>query len=161
MAFFDKMENYDRLLYKAVNSVNPLMVFCNLTADSYQIISYSKNVLNDSLAYSGKYTSLITEIFKSIENKDYSALFSATFNREKVLSSLEYSDSLVFLQFPYKFNNGKEQWIMLQLIFVGSENSNDVEAILLGRNIKKRKMPKSGLKIFLECSPVSIPMSIL
>ncbi|MBQ4378215.1 MAG: response regulator [Treponema sp.] len=152
MAFFDKMENYDRLLYKAVNSVNPLMVFCNLTADSYQIISYSKNVLNDSLAYSGKYTSLITEIFKSIENKDYSALFSATFNREKVLSSLEYSDSLVFLQFPYKFNNGKEQWIMLQLIFVGSENSNDVEAILLGRNIdedKKKKDAEKRTKDFL------------
>ncbi|WP_296333270.1 hypothetical protein, partial [uncultured Treponema sp.] len=71
MAFFDKMENYDRILSKAVGSVNPLMIFCNLTSDSYQIISYSKNVINDSLAYSGRFESLITEIQRAVYNADY------------------------------------------------------------------------------------------
>ena len=98
MAFFDKMENYDRLLSKAVNSVNPLMVFCNLSADSYQIISYSKNVLDDSLSYSGRFSTFTLEILKSIFNKDYAALFSANFNREKILDRIKDNDSPITLQ---------------------------------------------------------------
>ena len=136
MAFFDKIENYDRLLSKAVNSVNPLMVFCNITSDSYQILSYSKNVLNDSLAYSGKFSTLTTEILKSIINEDYAPLFSANFNREKILERIKDNDSPIMLQFPYHLKEKNEQWIELQMIFVGSDSSsNDVEAIILGKNI--------------------------
>ena len=57
MAFFDKMENYDRLLSKAVNNIHPLMVFCNLSNNFYQIISYSNTVLKDSIAYTGDFDS--------------------------------------------------------------------------------------------------------
>ncbi len=147
MAFFDKMENYDRLLSKAVNSVNPLMVFCNLSADSYQIISYSKNVLDDSLSYSGRFSTFTLEILKSIINKDYAALFSANFNREKILDRIKDNDSPITLQFPYYLKEKKEQWIELQMIFVGSDSSsNDVEAIILGKNIDEEKRKEGESK---------------
>ena len=148
MAFFDKMENYDRILSKAVGSVNPLMIFCNLSSDSYQIISYSKNVINDSLAYSGRFESLITEIQRAVYNADYKNLVAANFNRGKLLERIKDNDSPVTLQFPYNFSAGGEQWIELQLIFVGSDSSlsNDAEAIILGKNINDEKSKENEKK---------------
>ncbi|MDY6397922.1 MAG: ATP-binding protein [Treponema sp.] len=152
MAFFDKMENYDRLLSKAVNNIHPLMVFCNLSNNFYQIISYSNTVLKDSIAYTGDFDSFILTIKESIINKDYSNLFTASFNRQKILERVVDNDSAITLQFPYLFSEGKEQWIELQMIFVGAEQDN-VQAIMLGKNIddeirKKRETKRN--KNFLE-----------
>ncbi len=148
MAFFDKIENYDRLLSKAVNTLNPLMVFCNISSDLYQIISYSKNVIRDSIAYSGKFSSLVSEVLASIKNTDYAALFSANFTREKILSRIGFNDSPLVLQFPYALTDENEQWIELQMIFVGgdSSSSGETEAILLGKNINKEKLKEEEQK---------------
>lgn len=145
MAFFDKIENYDRLLSKAVNNIHPLMIFCNLSNDFYQIISYSDTVLNDSLAYSGKFEDFIAHTKESIKNTDYANLFAAKFNRTKLLSLAHDNDFPIELQFPYTLSNEKEQWIELQLIFVGSDSS-DVQAILLGKNIDEEKRTENESK---------------
>lgn len=138
MAFFDQMSNYDRLLSKAVSSINPLMVFCNLSNNFYQIISYSNTVLNDSMAYTGSFDSFFNSIKSSVKNQDYANLFQASFLRTKLLERVEDNDSPVTLQFPYSFSEKTEQWIKLQLIFVGSEKDN-VQAIILGKNIDEEK----------------------
>lgn len=138
MAFFDQMSNYDRLLSKAVNNINPLMVFCNLSNNFYQIISYSNKVINDSIAYTGDYDSFLTATKASIKNKDYLNLFSATFTRQNLLEKVQYNDSAITLQFPYAISDAEEQWIELQMIFVTSEYNN-VQAIILGKNINEEK----------------------
>ena len=142
MAFFDQTSNYDRLLSKAVNHINPLMVFCNLSNDFYQIITYSRSVLNDSIAFTGKFTTFVTNVIESIQNKDYAYLFSANFNREKLIRQHEYSMGPIALQFPYILAGGTEQWVELQLIFVTTEENN-VQAIILGRNINEAKQKEA------------------
>ena len=149
------MQNYEKLLSRAVNNLHPLMIFCNLSANSYQIISYSKDVINDSIPYVGTFDSLTGEILKSIQNSDYANLFSAHFNREKLLERAGENDSPEILNFPYTFSQkGQEQWIELQLIFVSSEsakegengNSNSIEAILLGKNIDEERRKETESK---------------
>lgn len=138
MAFFDKMENYDRLLSKAMNNIHPLMVFCNLTNNFYQIISYSNTVLTDSIAYTGNFDSFLTTTKACIKNKDYLNLFTANFTRQKLLERVVDNDSPITLQFPYAFSETEEQWIELQLIFVTAEYNN-IQAIILGKNINEEK----------------------
>ena len=152
MAFFDQISNYDRLLSKAVNNIHPLMVFCNLSNNFYQIISYSKKVLNDFIPFSGSYDSFLRAVLDSIQNKDYANLFSANYNCIKLLERIKDNDSPVTLQFPYSFVNGEEQWIELQMIFVGTELDN-AQAIILGKNIdeeKRNEMESKRNKNFLE-----------
>ena len=129
MAFFDQNNNYDRLLSKAVNNIHPLMIFCNLSANFYQIISYSNTVLNDSIKFTGKFDDLISEIKSSISNKDYEHLFVAKFNRQKFLERVgEGDNSPIDFQFPYFFTSKNslysknEEWIDLRGIIVGQES---------------------------------------
>lgn len=152
MAFFDQTSNYDKLLSKAVSSIHPLMIFCNLSNDFYQIISYSNTVLKDSIAYTGSFESFLGTIKASILNKDYANLFAASFNRQKILERIKDNNSPITLQFPYDFTESHEQWIELQLIFVGSEQDN-VQAIILGKNINEEELnekEKKRNKNFLE-----------
>ncbi|MBQ8014217.1 MAG: response regulator [Treponema sp.] len=138
MAFFNQTEDYDRLLTKAVNNIHPLMVFCNLTNDFYQIISYSNTVLKDSIAYTGSFDSFLNITKASIKNRDYANLFSATFNRQKVIERVKDNDSEIKLQFPYFLSDSGEQWIELQMIFV-SNDANGIQAIILGKNIDEER----------------------
>ena len=138
MAFFNQTEDYDKLLTKAVNNIHPLMIFCNLSNNFYQIISYSDSVLSSSIAYTGTFESFVAQIKSEIKNKDYANLFSAKFNRNKLLDIVHENDSTIELQFPYTFNSVKEQWIELQFIFVGKD-SNNIQAIILGKNIDEEK----------------------
>ena len=139
MAFFDQTGNYDKLLSKAVNNLHPLMMFCNLSTNFYQIISYSNTVLNDSLEYSGKFDDFVQSTKNSIKNKDYANLFSAKFNRQKLLErGDEGINSPIMLQFPYCFSDKSEQWIELQIIFIVSD-SKSVQAVILGKNIDEEK----------------------
>ena len=151
MAFFNT-SNYDRLLSKAVNNIHPLMVFCNLSNNFYQIISYSNTVLPDSIPYTADFDSFVSTVKASISNQDYLNLFTASFNRKKILERVQDNDSPIILQFPYLFSNEEEQWIELQMVFVGSEQNN-VQAILLGNNINdeiKKKQESKRNRNFLE-----------
>ncbi|MCR4822407.1 MAG: response regulator [Treponema sp.] len=138
MANFDNFENYEKLLSKAVNNIHPLMIFCNLSNDFYQIISYSDTVLNNSLEYSGSFDTFISNTKQFIQNKDYANLFLAKFSRYRLLQRVKDNDNAQELQFPYLFTNQAEQWIFLQLIFVSTEENN-VQAIILGKNIDEEK----------------------
>lgn len=145
MAFFDQTSNYDKLLSKAVSSLHPLMIFCNLSNDFYQIISYSNTVLKDSIAYTGSFESFLSSIKSSILNKDYANLFAASFSRQKILERIKDNNSPILLQFPYAFTETHEQWIELQMIFVGSEQ-NDIQAIILGKNINEEALKEKESK---------------
>ena len=138
MAFFDQTNDYDKLLSKAVSSIHPLMMFCKLSSNFYQIISYSRKVISNSTAYTGNFDSFIKNTAASINNADYKNLFLATFNRQKLLERIKDNDLPIELQFPYTFNDKKEQWIELQVIFIAN-NSDDIQAILLGKNIDEEK----------------------
>lgn len=140
MAFFDQMSNYDRLLSRAVNNIHPLMIFCNLSNNFYQVISYSNSVLNDSIAYSGNFDDLISITKESIKNTDYANLFFANFSRQHLLERASDNDSQIELHFPYSLRDS-EQWVELQGIFVCSESSN-VQLIILGKNINEEKRRK-------------------
>lgn len=151
MAFFNT-SNYDRLLSKAVNNIHPFMVFCNLSNNFYQIISYSNTVLPDSIPYTSDFDSFVSTVRTSISNQDYLNLFTASFNRKKILERVQDNDSPITLQFPYLLSETEEQWIELQMIFVGSE-PNNVQAILLGKNINdeiKKKQESKRNRNFLE-----------
>ena len=145
MAFFDHTSDYDKLLTKAVNNIHPLMIFCNLSNNFYQIISYSDSVINNSLPYTGNFENLISSIKESIQNKDYSNLFLARFSRQRLLDRVSDNDSTDILQFPYYLVNKNEQWIELQIIFVNTEENN-IQAIILGKNIDEERRKQNELK---------------
>jgi len=128
-----ELDEYAKLLVRAMGKIHPVLFYCNLTQNYYQEIEV-KDSDNLSASNKGSYDDLLFAFSQSIPNGKKMDSFLSAFNRTKLLKLAETKDETPAFRHPYFEPNGKSHWVETRALFLKSR-SGDVLSILLSKNI--------------------------
>lgn len=120
------------LLLGAVFRKYPLVIFANLTRNSFYMMAY-ENFTSTSCPSTGVFDELIVHGTSSMHPDDQQA-FAETFNRENLLKAYKEGKTTISLTTRQKGDDGIYRKVETVDYFVKSESSNDVLTITLCEN---------------------------
>lgn len=118
----------NRLLYAAIRTAYPLIMFLNLTRDSYHC--FAEEQTGYPFPKEGTYTGLIADSIPEIY-PSYREDYAAMFGREEVLGRFASGDREVYMEIRQRGIDGLYHWLSVHIIFVENPFNNDVVAIEL------------------------------
>lgn len=121
------------ILYAAVSNIYPLIIYSNLTKNTYSILEHDRSTTTRAAA-SGEYDELIREGLASIPNAVHRSQFSRMFSRENVLRAYENGKKELRLRHLQTGDDGVVRWIETRLMFNGCQ-CGDCTAISLSRQV--------------------------
>jgi hypothetical protein len=125
------LEEMKKIL-NAMLSVYPMIVYCNLTRNTYTMLRNDRFLYNDVMS-SGRYDDLIDENVENIHS-NYQALFLDCFSRERLLKSFQEGKTEIYAELHQKNKEGAYCWVSTQVIKV-EDTSGDVCHLCLNRVI--------------------------
>lgn len=123
------------LLLEAVFSCYPLIIFCNLTKNSYYMMAY-ENYTAKSCPSSGTYDHLITQATATMYPDDRE-MFANTFATQNQIAAYERGEKNLRLITRQLGDDGIYRRVETCNYFVKNASSNDLLAITLSRNIEE------------------------
>lgn len=117
-------------IVKAVSQVYPMIVFANLTKNTYSMLR-DEGFLCNEVMESGCYEDLIENNVENIHT-NYQNLFEECFSREHLLKSFNEGKTEVYAELYQKNKQGQYQWVSTHVIRIESE-SGDICHICLNR----------------------------
>lgn len=117
-------------IIRAVSQVYPMIVFANLTKNTYSTLQNNGFLYNEVMT-SGNYTDLIDNNVENI-HPNYQNLFLKCFSREHLLNSFSQGKNEVYAELYQKSVQGRYQWVSTHVIRVEHE-SGDMCHICLNR----------------------------
>lgn len=136
-----RVENEDdvvreKQLMSALMRVYPMIMYVNLTRDTYSIVEY-KNYLAQRKP-SGRYSELHIVGLAST-HPDYREAFASKFSRENLLARYAEGESEVYLEALQMGPDRAYHWSSTHAIFVSNPYNNDVMQFILVRPIDDQK----------------------
>ncbi len=123
-------------LMRGISDTYDLIIFANLSKNSYHMISYDR-FLNRSASEEGVFDRLI-EVGVSTVPDAYKASFQNAFSRDSLLKSYHAGKKDVYLEHQQYDEQGVVHWVATQVLFVDNPYDDDVIEITLSRNIDER-----------------------
>lgn len=140
-----------RHLLSAVSEYFPLVISVNLTRNTYKMLEYKKHETKTS-AISGSFDDLIKAGVDSVD-AIHKKIFYDTFCRDSLLKAFAEGESTVTLDIRQLGDDGIYRWVKTTVVFLTSEDNNDVLEISLARPIeeeKARELENLRLRTILE-----------
>lgn len=123
------------LLLEAVFSCYPLIIFCNLSKNSFYMMAY-ENYTAKSCPSSGSYVELINKATETMYPDDRE-LFASTFDTANQISAYERGEKSLRVITRQLGDDGIYRRVETCNYFVKNASSNDILAITLSRNIEE------------------------
>jgi hypothetical protein len=115
---------------KAVTQVYPMIIYANLTKNTYSVLRNEHFLCND-IESSGRYDDLIDDNVENIHS-NYQRYFQKYFSREYLLEAFQKGKTEVYAELYQKNRKGQYQWVSTHAIKVEDE-SGDITHICLNR----------------------------
>lgn len=138
----EKKQEEDRLqrasleamqLMKAVSDTYDMLIFANLTQNTYYMMEYEK-FLNHAANETGKFDDLIAAGATTIP-EEHREQFLAAFSREQLLRAYQEGKQSVYLEHQQVGDDGSIHWISTQVMFTENPYNSDILEITLSRCI--------------------------
>jgi len=128
-------EDYNSLLVNAIGNLYPIIIFCNITQNTYQILEASNfdfRVLNKN----GTYEQIVSEVAQIIPEGKHKERFLQNFSSESVIQ--EYIKGSPFIQSKIQIKHPDKGliWLSVRATFSSNQN-NDVLITAFINNIDK------------------------
>lgn len=117
---------------KAILQVYPMIVFVNLTKNTYSMLR-NDGFLHNAVPSTGYYTDLIDDNVENI-HPNYQKLFLNCFSREHLMESFKQGKNDVYAELYQKSKQEQYHWVSTHVIRVESE-SGDISHICFNRVI--------------------------
>lgn len=117
-------------IVKAVSQVYPMIVFANLTKNTYSMLR-DEGFLCNKVTETGCYEDLIDNNVENI-HANYQKLFEECFSRDHLLKSFHEGKTEVYAELYQKNKQEQYQWVSTHAIRIESE-SGDICHICLNR----------------------------
>lgn len=121
-----------KTILNAMLSVYPMIVFANLTKNTYSLVRNEQFLCNEVMN-TGRYDDLIDDNVENI-HENYQALFLDCFSRERLLKSFQEGKTEIYAELHQKNKDGAYCWVSTQVIKV-EDASGDVCHLCLNRVI--------------------------
>lgn len=121
------------ILFSAVSDIYPLIIFSNLTQNTYYMLEYD-NFTTRRAADKGAYDELIRVGASTIPNAIHCEQFQRLFGRENVINAFKRGKRQLCLRHRQIGDDGVYRWIETRILFNESK-SGDILAISLARQI--------------------------
>lgn len=128
---------------KAISNAYPMIVFANLSTNTYTMIRDEEFLYND-IATSGCYDDLIDDRMENV-HPNYQRLFYESFSREHLIRSFQRGKSEVYAEVYQKDKMGQYHWVSVHVIQIESE-SGDVMHICMSRTMDEVHDKREGEK---------------
>ncbi len=123
-------------LMRGISDSYDMIIFANLTQNSYHMISYDR-FLNKSASEEGIFDELI-KIGISTVPDSHKENFKNAFSRDSLLSVHAAGKKDVYLEHQQYDDSGNLHWVATQVLFVDNPYDEDILEITLSRNIDER-----------------------
>lgn len=126
----------NRLLHAAILTAYPLIMFLNLTKDSYHCFAEEQEgylILNEG-TYSGLIANSIPDTYPSYR-EDYAAMF----DREEVIRRFTSGERELYMEIQQRGADGQYHWLSVHVILVENPFNDDVMAIELIKVLDKQR----------------------
>jgi hypothetical protein len=117
-------------IVKAVSQVYPMIVYANLTQNTYAMLR-NEDFLCNEVENSGNYDDLIDNNVENI-HQNYKHLFQECFSREHLIQSFAKGKTEVYAEIYQKNRRNEYHWVSSHVIRIENE-SGDVCQICLNR----------------------------
>ncbi len=121
------------LLMAAVRSTFDLLIFANLTKNSFYTVDYDR-AFNRAAKQEGVFDELIENALTSIPEGDYDA-FKSSFGRESLLSSYEKGHKTVNLIHKQRSDDGAVHTVETRVMLMEDSRTGDIMDVTLSRLI--------------------------
>ena len=121
------------ILFTAVSDIYPLIVFCNLTQNSYYMLEYERFTTKRA-EETGVYDDLIRVGASTIPSEIHREQFLRMFGRENVMQAFENGKQQLCLRHLQMGDDGITRWIETRMQFKGCA-CGEVLAVTLSRQI--------------------------
>lgn len=121
------------ILFTAVSELYPLIIFCNLTQNSYYMLEY-RNFTTKRAKENGSYDDLICVGEATIPDEIQREQFRRMFERENVIRAYESGKRQLCLRHLQTGDDGIIRWIETRLLFKGCA-CGEIQVIVLSKQI--------------------------
>jgi diguanylate cyclase (GGDEF)-like protein/PAS domain S-box-containing protein len=138
-------------LFYALSSFFPMIIYVNLTLNTYKIIEYT-SFSTKKADVSGIFDDLINVGMSTIDPV-HKQLFYNTFSRDSLLQAFSRGEASVVLDVRQLGDDGIYRWIKTSVIFIKNQENDDVIEITLSRPItleKARELDNFRLRSVME-----------
>ena len=138
-------------LFYALSSFFPMIIYVNLTQNTYKIIEYT-SFTTKKADISGIFDDLI-KVGMSTVDPEHKQVFYDTFSRDSLLKAFSRGEPSVVLDIRQLGDDGIYRWIKTSVIFIKNQENDDVIQITLSRPIaleKAREFENSRLRSLIE-----------